>query len=71
MWSVSLTLSEGIVESNPRKFNLDAAELNKRKNFITSTRHRVKVSHTHTTHTQWHPGVVQVEAWLQGTNSAL
>lgn len=31
-----------IVESNPRKFNLDAAELNKRKSFITSTRHRVK-----------------------------
>ncbi|KAL4634855.1 syntaxin-6 [Arapaima gigas] len=31
-----------IVESNPRKFNLDAAELNKRKAFITSTRQTVK-----------------------------
>ncbi|XP_061593500.1 syntaxin-6 [Cololabis saira] len=31
-----------IVESNPKKFNLDAAELLKRKAFITSTRHTVK-----------------------------
>nr|XP_033772654.1 syntaxin-6 [Geotrypetes seraphini] len=31
-----------IVEANPRKFNLDALELSKRKAFITSTRHIVK-----------------------------
>lgn len=31
-----------IVESNPRKFNLEAAELTKRKAFITSTRQTVK-----------------------------
>ncbi|KAF6716872.1 Syntaxin-6 [Oryzias melastigma] len=31
-----------IVESNPKKFNLDAAELSKRKAFITSTRHMVR-----------------------------
>ncbi|XP_029355755.1 syntaxin-6 isoform X2 [Echeneis naucrates] len=31
-----------IVESNPKKFNLDAAELLKRKTFITSTRQTVK-----------------------------
>ncbi|KAM9848980.1 syntaxin-6 [Aulostomus maculatus] len=31
-----------IVESNPKKFNLDAAELAKRKAFITSTRLTVK-----------------------------
>ncbi|XP_042560106.1 syntaxin-6-like, partial [Clupea harengus] len=31
-----------IVESNPRKFNLDAVELGKRKAFITSTRQTVK-----------------------------
>ncbi|XP_031735506.1 syntaxin-6 [Anarrhichthys ocellatus] len=31
-----------IVESNPKKFNLDAAELSKRKSFITSTRQTVK-----------------------------
>ncbi|XP_059197686.1 syntaxin-6 [Centropristis striata] len=31
-----------IVESNPKKFNLDAAELLKRKAFITSTRQTVK-----------------------------
>ncbi|KAG9350824.1 hypothetical protein JZ751_024713 [Albula glossodonta] len=31
-----------IVESNPRKFNLDAVELTKRKAFITSTRQIVK-----------------------------
>lgn len=59
----SLTVSEGIVESNPRKFNLDAAELNKRKNFITSTRQRVKVSHTHTG--------TQVEAGPQSADLAL
>lgn len=31
-----------IVEANPRKFNLDAMELTKRKAFITSTRQTVK-----------------------------
>lgn len=31
-----------IVESNPKKFNLDAAELAKRKAFITNTRETVK-----------------------------
>uniref|UniRef100_A0A672ZUW5 Syntaxin 6 n=1 Tax=Sphaeramia orbicularis TaxID=375764 RepID=A0A672ZUW5_9TELE len=31
-----------IVESNPKKFNLDASELSKRKAFITSTRQTVK-----------------------------
>ncbi|XP_053490183.1 syntaxin-6 isoform X2 [Ictalurus furcatus] len=31
-----------IVEANPRKFNLDSVELNKRKAFITSTRQTVK-----------------------------
>nr|XP_040040114.1 syntaxin-6-like isoform X1 [Gasterosteus aculeatus aculeatus] len=31
-----------IVESNPKKFNLDAAELSKRKAFITTTKHTVK-----------------------------
>ncbi|XP_030578776.1 syntaxin-6 isoform X2 [Archocentrus centrarchus] len=31
-----------IVESNPKKFNLDAAELSKRKAFISSMRHTVK-----------------------------
>lgn len=31
-----------IVESNPKKFNLDAAELSKRKAFITCTRQTVK-----------------------------
>ncbi|KAF0041546.1 hypothetical protein F2P81_005078 [Scophthalmus maximus] len=35
-------VSERIVESNPRKFNLEAAELTKRKAFITSTRQTVK-----------------------------
>ncbi|TKS75277.1 Syntaxin-6 [Collichthys lucidus] len=35
-------LNERIVESNPKKFNLDAAELSKRKAFITSTRQTVK-----------------------------
>uniref|UniRef100_A0A8C2X461 Syntaxin 6 n=1 Tax=Cyclopterus lumpus TaxID=8103 RepID=A0A8C2X461_CYCLU len=37
-----LTLSERIVESNPKKFNLDAMDLSKRKAFITSTRQTVK-----------------------------
>uniref|UniRef100_A0A3B5A6D5 Syntaxin 6 n=1 Tax=Stegastes partitus TaxID=144197 RepID=A0A3B5A6D5_9TELE len=37
-----LKQSERIVESNPKKFNLDAAELSKRKAFITSTRLTVK-----------------------------
>ncbi|XP_055021122.1 syntaxin-6 [Boleophthalmus pectinirostris] len=31
-----------IVESNPKKFNLDATELSKRKSFITNTRQTVK-----------------------------
>nr|XP_040039272.1 syntaxin-6 [Gasterosteus aculeatus aculeatus] len=31
-----------IVESNPKKFNLDAAELSKRKAFITTTKQTVK-----------------------------
>ncbi|XP_046713130.1 syntaxin-6 [Silurus meridionalis] len=31
-----------IVEANPRKFNLDSMELNKRKAFITNTRQNVK-----------------------------
>ncbi|XP_040040116.2 syntaxin-6 isoform X1 [Gasterosteus aculeatus] len=31
-----------IVESNPKKFNLDTAELSKRKAFITTTKHTVK-----------------------------
>ncbi|TNN32178.1 Syntaxin-6 [Liparis tanakae] len=35
-------LLERIVESNPKKFNLDAMELSKRKAFITSTRQTVK-----------------------------
>lgn len=38
-----LTINERIVESNPKKFNLDAAELSKRKAFITCTRQTVKV----------------------------
>uniref|UniRef100_A0A3P8ZEK6 t-SNARE coiled-coil homology domain-containing protein n=1 Tax=Esox lucius TaxID=8010 RepID=A0A3P8ZEK6_ESOLU len=36
-----------IVESNPKKFNLDALELTKRKGFITSTRHTVKEMKDH------------------------
>ncbi|XP_061540541.1 syntaxin-6 [Phycodurus eques] len=36
-----------IVESNPKKFNLDAAELAKRKAFISSTRHAVKEMKEH------------------------
>uniref|UniRef100_A0A3B4UR77 Syntaxin 6 n=1 Tax=Seriola dumerili TaxID=41447 RepID=A0A3B4UR77_SERDU len=36
------SIDERIVESNPKKFNLDAAELLKRKAFITSTRQTVK-----------------------------
>uniref|UniRef100_A0A3B4Y9X4 Syntaxin 6 n=1 Tax=Seriola lalandi dorsalis TaxID=1841481 RepID=A0A3B4Y9X4_SERLL len=36
------SIDERIVESNPKKFNLDAAELSKRKAFITSTRQTVK-----------------------------
>uniref|UniRef100_A0A3B5LS88 t-SNARE coiled-coil homology domain-containing protein n=1 Tax=Xiphophorus couchianus TaxID=32473 RepID=A0A3B5LS88_9TELE len=35
-----------IVESNPRKFHLDAAELTKRKAFITGTRRTVQVGLT-------------------------
>uniref|UniRef100_A0A3Q3KLD7 t-SNARE coiled-coil homology domain-containing protein n=1 Tax=Monopterus albus TaxID=43700 RepID=A0A3Q3KLD7_MONAL len=37
-----LTVNECIVESNPKKFNLDTAELSKRKAFIASTRQAVK-----------------------------
>uniref|UniRef100_A0A667YQX8 Syntaxin 6 n=1 Tax=Myripristis murdjan TaxID=586833 RepID=A0A667YQX8_9TELE len=36
------SIDVSIVESNPKKFNLDAAELSKRKAFITSTRQTVK-----------------------------
>ncbi|MGH0138640.1 UNVERIFIED_CONTAM: hypothetical protein FKN15_003057, partial [Acipenser sinensis] len=36
-----------IVESNPRKFNLDSVELTKRKAFITSTRQTVKEMKDH------------------------
>ncbi|XP_054646289.1 syntaxin-6 [Dunckerocampus dactyliophorus] len=36
-----------IVESNPKKFNLYAAELSKRKAFISSTRHTVKEMKEH------------------------
>lgn len=39
----SLTRCPGIVEANPRKFNLDATELGIRKAFITSTRQVVRV----------------------------
>lgn len=38
------------MESNPKKFNLDAAELSKRKAFITSTRETVKVKFQFKTH---------------------
>ncbi|KAA0712140.1 Syntaxin-6 [Triplophysa tibetana] len=38
-----------IVESNPKKFNLDAMELAKRKAFITSTRQTVKELKDHMT----------------------
>lgn len=38
-----LTAVESIVESNPRKFHLDIAELSKRKQFISNTRQIVKV----------------------------
>ncbi len=41
---LALTLSLSIVEANPKKFNLDAMELAKRKDFITSTRQTVRVS---------------------------
>ncbi|KAG9266625.1 syntaxin-6 [Astyanax mexicanus] len=36
-----------IVEANPRKFNLDAVELSKRKAFITSTRQTVREMKDH------------------------
>ncbi|XP_020335836.1 syntaxin-6-like isoform X2 [Oncorhynchus nerka] len=36
-----------IVESNPKKFNLDTVELTKRKGFITSTRQTVKEMKDH------------------------
>ncbi|CDQ65004.1 unnamed protein product [Oncorhynchus mykiss] len=36
-----------IVESNPKKFNLDTVELSKRKGFITSTRQTVKEMKDH------------------------
>lgn len=38
-----LTVRESIVESNPRKFHLDIAEMSKRKHFISNTREIVKV----------------------------
>lgn len=38
-----------IVEANPRKFNLDVAELSKRKAFITGTRQTVKEMKDHMT----------------------
>uniref|UniRef100_A0A3Q3LKN0 Syntaxin 6 n=1 Tax=Mastacembelus armatus TaxID=205130 RepID=A0A3Q3LKN0_9TELE len=38
------SIDKRIVESNPKKFNLDTAELLKRKAFITSTRQTVKVN---------------------------
>ncbi|KAL2089674.1 hypothetical protein ACEWY4_014362 [Coilia grayii] len=42
-WTTNeLRNSLSIVESNPRKFNLDAVELGKRKAFITSTRQTIK-----------------------------
>lgn len=44
--SILLDIPEGIVESNPRKFHLDAAELTKRKAFITDTRRTVQVGLT-------------------------
>ncbi len=44
LYVVALTLSLSIVEANPKKFNLDAMELAKRKAFITSTRQTVRVS---------------------------
>lgn len=50
--SFFLTVSLRIVESNPKKFNLDAAELSKRKAFINSTRVAVKVTLL-TTGDQW------------------
>ncbi|CAB1324675.1 unnamed protein product [Coregonus sp. 'balchen'] len=40
-------INESIVESNPKKFNLDAVELSKRKGFITSTRQTVKEMKDH------------------------
>uniref|UniRef100_A0AAY5LAR5 t-SNARE coiled-coil homology domain-containing protein n=1 Tax=Esox lucius TaxID=8010 RepID=A0AAY5LAR5_ESOLU len=43
----TLTVIASIVESNPKKFNLDALELTKRKGFITSTRHTVKEMKDH------------------------
>lgn len=38
-----LNCFESIVESNPRKFHLDIAEMSKRKHFISNTRQIVKV----------------------------
>ncbi|KAJ8395482.1 hypothetical protein AAFF_G00032160 [Aldrovandia affinis] len=45
--NLALTVSASIVESNPRKFNLDPVELTKRKAFITSTRETVKEMKDH------------------------
>uniref|UniRef100_A0AAZ3PHP3 t-SNARE coiled-coil homology domain-containing protein n=1 Tax=Oncorhynchus tshawytscha TaxID=74940 RepID=A0AAZ3PHP3_ONCTS len=45
--SYSLTVNASIVESNPKKFNLDTVELTKRKGFITSTRQTVKEMKDH------------------------
>ncbi|KAF7644210.1 hypothetical protein LDENG_00226030 [Lucifuga dentata] len=41
------SLVANIVESNPKKFNLDAAELSKRKTFISITRQTVKEMKEH------------------------
>ncbi|XP_056614249.1 syntaxin-6 [Triplophysa dalaica] len=46
---IALTWDASIVESNPKKFNLDAMELAKRKAFITSTRQTVKNLKDHMT----------------------
>ncbi|KAK6320564.1 hypothetical protein J4Q44_G00096710 [Coregonus suidteri] len=49
-WSELLqdpSVNASIVESNPKKFNLDAVELTKRKGFITSTRQTVKEMKDH------------------------
>uniref|UniRef100_A0A3P9HJ30 Syntaxin 6 n=1 Tax=Oryzias latipes TaxID=8090 RepID=A0A3P9HJ30_ORYLA len=67
--------------SNPKKFNLDAAELSKRKAFITSTRHMVRVSFRHTSDVnslweepptsaaQWSGSLRRLDHQLQSANS--
>lgn len=52
MLVVALTQCSSIVEANPKKFNLDAVELAKRKAFITSTRQTVRVSRFERLHTK-------------------